>query len=199
MSTREPVEDGMARRSVRDTAGERTSELAGRLLSPLGDRWQHTKGVAARTREVSWLLTQADGAALIAAAYLHDIGYAPQLRQTGFHPLDGARFLQARGYERLACLVAHHTGAGVEAEELGLGNELAEFAQEHSLVAKLLTYCDLITAPNGSRVCAEERLAEIIQRYGDAAPARAARRSAPLLLADVRFTERTLRGVDRRR
>jgi hypothetical protein len=31
----------------------------------------------------------ADRPVLIAAAWLHDIGYAPGLPETGFHPLDG--------------------------------------------------------------------------------------------------------------
>jgi HD superfamily phosphodiesterase len=30
---------------------------------------------------------------VVTAAWLHDIGLAPDLRDTGFHPLDGARFL----------------------------------------------------------------------------------------------------------
>jgi HD superfamily phosphodiesterase len=42
---------------------------------------------------------------LVAACYLHDIGYALALARGGFHPLDGARFLRALGRERLACLV----------------------------------------------------------------------------------------------
>ena len=34
---------------------------------------------------------------LVAAAWLHDIGYAPELVETGFHPLDGARYLRREG------------------------------------------------------------------------------------------------------
>ena len=29
---------------------------------------------------------------------------------TGFHPLDGGRFVRGNGHERLACLVAQHSG-----------------------------------------------------------------------------------------
>jgi hypothetical protein len=53
-------------------------------------------------------------------AYLHDIGYAPRLVRTGFHPLDGAEWLASMGEIRLANLVAHHTGALHEAGERGL-------------------------------------------------------------------------------
>ncbi len=35
--------------------------------------------------------------ALVAAAWLHDIGYAPEVTDTGFHPLDGARYLVGLG------------------------------------------------------------------------------------------------------
>jgi hypothetical protein len=45
---------------------------------------------------------------LVAAAWLHDIGYAPGLAETGFHPLDGARWLRTAGFgDRLAGLVAY--------------------------------------------------------------------------------------------
>lgn len=44
---------------------------------------------------------------LVAAAWLHDIGYAPSVRQTGFHPLDGAMFARSAGFgELVASLVA---------------------------------------------------------------------------------------------
>jgi hypothetical protein len=159
------------------------SELAARLLEPLGRRWRHTLGVVTRAQSVSRLLDQHGADVLMAAAYLHDIGYAPELRDTMFHPLDGARFLSAGGHERLAGLVAHHTGARVEAEECGLESQLVEFAEERSLVANLLTYCDLTTSPDGEAIQADARVAGIIERYGDTPPARAARRSAPALLA----------------
>ncbi|ETB45481.1 phosphohydrolase, partial [Mycobacterium avium 10-5560] len=64
---------------------------------------------------------------LVAAAWLHDIGYAPSVRRTGFHPLDGAEFVRSAGFGKLvASLVAFHTGAHVEASERGLQG-LSEF------------------------------------------------------------------------
>ena len=62
-----------------------------------------------------------------AAAWLHDIGYASPLVDSGFHPLDGARYLRRIGFgDRLLwTLVAHHTCALVEAEERGLADILA--------------------------------------------------------------------------
>lgn len=60
------------------------------------------------------------------SAILHDIGYAPRLAATGFHPLDGARFLRDEFHadDRLVRLVANHTFALLEAEERGLREQL---------------------------------------------------------------------------
>jgi hypothetical protein len=65
-----------------------------------------------RSPRLSPIKPAADRDVLLAAAYLHDLGYAPSLVRTGLHPLDGSRHLRARGHERLAGLVAYHSGAG---------------------------------------------------------------------------------------
>lgn len=62
------------------------AELAESVLPPLGNRWLHTQAVAARAREVSAAVSEDERDLLVAAAWLHDIGYAPELRETGFHP-----------------------------------------------------------------------------------------------------------------
>jgi HD superfamily phosphodiesterase len=70
----------------------------------------------------------ADQGLLVAAAWLHDVGYAPALRVTGMHSIDGARYLLRQGYPmRLAALVAHHTGARFEAVERHLVDEIDDF------------------------------------------------------------------------
>lgn len=63
----------------------------------------------------------------MAAAWLHDIGYTPELATTQFHPLDGARYLRD---DRVVNLVAHHSGARYEAAERGLEAELSAFPLE---------------------------------------------------------------------
>jgi HD superfamily phosphodiesterase len=142
-------------------------------------------GVVDRAHRIRGILEPTEGDVLLAAAYLHDIGYAPELARTGFHPLDGARYVRSRGHERLACLVAHHSGARYEAEERGLELELGEFPAEDTLVARALTYCDLTTGPDGRQVEARARLADVVVRYGTEPPARALKRSMSLLLAWV--------------
>jgi len=53
----------------------------------------------------------ADADLLEAAAWLHDIGYAPALAVPGLHALDGARYLRdAQHADAMLCrLVAHHS------------------------------------------------------------------------------------------
>jgi HD superfamily phosphodiesterase len=137
------------------------------LLSPLGNRWLHVQGVAERARWIGQTFDEDERAYLLAAAYMHDIGYAPALKRTGFHPVDGAYYLRSCGYERLACLVAHHFAARFEAELRGCGAALKEFPREHSAAADALTYCDSTTGPVGQHVTLKERAAEIRHRYKD--------------------------------
>jgi putative nucleotidyltransferase with HDIG domain len=104
------------------------------LQEPLPRRWAHVQGVAARARSLAPVLG-ADADLLEAAAWLHDIGYAPGLAVTGLHALDGARYLRdAEHADALLCrLVAHHSYAIVEAGERGLADVLAQprlFGQE---------------------------------------------------------------------
>ena len=96
------------------------------LADPLPRRWAHTQGVAATARTISGLLGE-NADLITAAAWLHDIGYAPAIAVTGFHPLDGARHLRdAKHADDLLCrLVANHTAALTEAAERGLADDLA--------------------------------------------------------------------------
>ena len=137
------------------------------LLSPLGRRWRHAEAVAGTAREVARSLVPEDADVLVASAYLHDVGYAPRLAVTGFHPLDGARQVLALGHVRLAGLVAHHTGARHEARLRGLQHALAGFDDEDSLVSAALACCDLTTGLSGERMTPEQRLLDVEARYGE--------------------------------
>ena len=80
--------------AVIDVSG--AQELAeAKLAVSLPRRWRHVRSVARRARWVAKELSLSDD--LVAAAWLHDIGYAPELVETGFHPLDGARYLRRDG------------------------------------------------------------------------------------------------------
>jgi len=167
---------------------------ASALLSPLGDRWRHVRAVAECARKVSTILDKEDCLYLIAAAYLHDIGYAPGLRRTGLHQLDGARHVRRFiGDGRLAGLVAHHSEARFEVRLRGFGDELDEYKREESWTADALTYCDLTTGPTGLKMTMEDRIAEVEERYGEGEIVAALRQATPHLAQSVARMEQRLR------
>jgi putative nucleotidyltransferase with HDIG domain len=126
-------------------------DIAQVVLSGLPTRWRHTVGVARRAEELTDLLDPYERDTLVAAAWLHDIGYAEELVDTGFHPLDGAQFLDRyRWPQRICGLVAHHSGAAYAAADRGLAAALAVHPDERSMVADLLTYASR-SVPAGHR------------------------------------------------
>jgi len=161
--------------------------LARGLLEPLGNRWLHVQAVAARAAEVGGAVGPEERDLLVAAAWLHDIGYAPSVALLRFHPVDGARFLEGQGAAaRLCALVAHHSCARVEAEERGLSDELAAWPLESSPVMDALCTADMTTGPAGQRFTFDERVAEIFSRYGDGSIVqRSIARSRPLLADSI--------------
>jgi hypothetical protein len=159
-------------------------QLARALLrEPLPRRWAHVKGVAAQARGLAPVLgTDAD--LLEAAAWLHDIGYAPGLDTTGLHQLDGA----TQHADTLLCrLVAHHSCAIIEAGERGLADVLSsEFDPAPDVLASVLTCCDMTTSPDGQPVPVDKRLAEIHDRYGSGhLVSRSIQRATPMILRAV--------------
>jgi hypothetical protein len=137
------------------------------LAEPLPKRWEHVDAVAAKAAALGSLLNEGDAELLLASAWLHDVGYGPDVVDTGFHPLDGARFIRTHGgSSRLYSLVANHSGALIEARLRGLEDELGEFPDEQSLVRDSLWYCDMTTGPSGDTVTFAKRLDEICSRYG---------------------------------
>jgi hypothetical protein len=165
-------------------------ELARKLLEvPLPRRWAHVQGVATRARHIAHLVRE-DADLLETAAWLHDIGYSPELADTDFHPLDGARYLRDTQHAEpvLCSLVANHSFALAEATERGLAAELAtEFPVQPGLLLSALTYCDLTTSPDGERVSITWRITEARTRYGPGHPVtRALRHNLPQITGAVR-------------
>ena len=103
---------------------------------------------------------------LFYAGLFHDIGKAPELIQTGFHPLDGARYLLHLGELDLAHLVARHSGAPREAELLGLALDPWDSPADPRY-QDLLDKVDLTTSPGGREVSLRERIDDICRRYGE--------------------------------
>jgi predicted HD phosphohydrolase len=163
------------------------------LLSPLGNRWKHTLGVVERACRVGKIFDDNDRRFLIAAAYLHDIGYAPALKKTGYHSIDGAYYLLSHNQQRLASLVAHHFEAHTVAQRLGLVSELDKFPRERSAIADALDYCDITSDSTGKPVSFQERMNDIFQRYNDNhIIAHATRQAMPALQAAYKRTWQAL-------
>lgn len=166
-----------------------------KLEEALPRRWSHVQAVAAKARAVAAAVPEDDRDVLVAAAWLHDVGYSPDLVDTGLHSLDGGRWLRRERFdERIAALVAHHSCAWLEAEERGLDAVLAEeFSREESPVADALCFSDMTTGPDGQDFEVLERLAEIRSRYGpEHLVTRFIIRAEPEMVAAVRRTQSRL-------
>ena len=88
-------------------AGQAPAQQIARVLlqEPLPRRWAHVQGVADRAPVLG-----ADADLPEAAAWLHDIGYAPGLATTCLHQLDGARYLRdAQHADAMLCRWSHTT------------------------------------------------------------------------------------------
>ncbi|MEU4563763.1 HD domain-containing protein [Actinoplanes sp. NPDC023936] len=169
---------------------ERARDLTRRLLAEsIPRRWSHSQGVGRKAESVAHLVGD-DAAALVASAWLHDVGYAPDLVKTGMHQLDGARYLRdVAKVDDLVCrLVAHHSCAHIEARNRGLSDQLAaEFPPVEGLLSDAITYADMTTTPDGEPVEVEQRLAEILSRYGAGdVVAESIREASPLIIGSVR-------------
>jgi len=172
------------------------AELARKLLEvPLPRRWAHVQGVADRARFLAPVLGD-DAELLEAAAWLHDIGYSPELADTGFHPLDGARYLRDMQHAAAALcnLVANHSCAIIEAQERGLANALSsEFPAPPENLNDALAYCDMTTTPTGDAVSVHERISEIKERYGPhGVVGRFIHKAEPQLVSSVVRTDRRI-------
>lgn len=185
-----------------DQLVERARTTAQELLgSALPQRWAHTQGVAAAAAGLTGEFTAPQATILIAAAWLHDVGYAPAAAATGFHPLDGAHYLRGQGFPaQLVSLVAFHTGAQFEADRRGLAAKLNEFPASDPVLLDALTCADMTTSPAGVPITAEARLADIFDRYSPGTPVSdAVHTSAPDLLAAVSRCEHRVQSNSQRR
>jgi HD domain len=158
--------------------------LAELLLAELPDRLRHTAGVARRAAALRAAVPPADRELLVVVAWLHDIGYASAVAETGFHPLDAGAYLLGHGWPvRVAGLVAHHSGALFVARGTGLAPALCHYPDERSAVTDALSYADQTTGPVGQVLPIRARMAEMLARHGaDSVQARVHAARGPYLL-----------------
>jgi hypothetical protein len=135
---------------------------------------------------------------LVVAAWWHDLGYAPGLRDTGCHQIDGARYLARACYpQRLVALVAHHSAATCEATHRGLLPQLGVWPREWSPVADALWTADMTTGPRGEALTYDQRLSEILTRYQPTSiVGRAMLQAEPGIRAAIDRTEQRMPGSD---
>ncbi|MBA4603287.1 HD domain-containing protein [Thermoactinomyces mirandus] len=140
------------------------------------NRYQHILGVADRMKQLLEQITvnETDKRLLIQAAYLHDIGYSDRLNKHHFHPLDGAIFAQQMNFPKpVIAAVLFHSGAYESVKETrndlfptySLNDDLLD--KTDHLFIDLVTYCDLHTSPLGKEIPFEERIQDIVDRYGE--------------------------------
>lgn len=138
--------------------------LAEALLSSLPDRLAHVRAVAKEAKKLKPHFDSYAGHSLVAAAWLHDIGYSPIVKVTGFHPADGAAYAREAGFDELVVsMIAYHSGAAAEARERGIA--MTDVAEPPGRLLDALTYCDLTVSPEGALVTPAERLKCVLQRY----------------------------------
>jgi hypothetical protein len=170
-------------------------QQAVQLLGNVGTRLAHSESVANQAAVAVCLLDEPWRSVLVDAAWLHDIGYAPTVRRTGFHPLDGARWLREQAWPpEVYQLVAWHTHAETEARLMGLADDLvAEFIPPPVTARAVLTWADLTSSPTGQVCAPADRLAEVLQRYeAGTTPYEAIVENFGSLLADATWVQHQL-------
>lgn len=160
-------------------------ELAGYLLRDNPERLRHTAGVVDRAKLLTAAVPDQEAPLLVAVAWLHDIGYAPGLKRTGFHPLDGGLALREMGWSLQVCsLVAHHSGARFVAAVRQLDDRLAEFPYRDDALSDAVTVADQTAGPDGVPTTVQQRMENMLARHGPDSPnARAHSERRPYLMA----------------
>jgi HD domain len=156
------------------------------LAADVPQRWAHTQAVVDRARSLRRAVAP-DGELLVAAAALHDIGFAPGVLRHGFCLLDAAEFAEELGGPpRLVALIANHAAGKVEGGLRGFGHQLERFPDEGGPVRDALWYCCLTVGADGQDVSLEERKAAWAIRYaGDPVISRYVEIAMPELSAAV--------------
>jgi HAD superfamily hydrolase (TIGR01484 family) len=140
------------------------------LFANHGPRLAHMRDAASFAKDIagSFSLPLEHGQLLVRSALLHDIGYAPMLRQFDYHPLDGALFLaDQEEHPWVTEGVLRHSWAG---RKSGLDPAVSEqYAQRQPLLdaawlVRAVTVADWRAAGVGGRVSFARRFQDIATR-----------------------------------
>jgi hypothetical protein len=142
--------------------------LARTLLADDQRRLAHVRGAGLVAGMAAGALRLDQPEMVVAAAWLHDIGYAAALARTGFHPVDGALFLAREGWpDQVVFLVAHHSHAAVLAPYYGVQPHMALLEHVHGLADDVITFSDLRVGPNGLGADPRDRVNDMRRRHLD--------------------------------
>ena len=142
--------------------------LAHTLLAEYPCRLDHVGGAAMIAGMAAGALRVEHADTVIAAAWLHDIGYAAAVARTGFHPLDGALFLAREGWpDPVVFMVAHHSHAAVLAPYYGVHHHMALLEHVEGQADDIITFSDLRAGTNGLGADPRDRIDDMRQRHAD--------------------------------
>lgn len=145
--------------AIDSTTVDRARALAAELLGEDPAIHEHSVRAARCAADLARRIPRSRATDVVAAAWLHDIGYAARTRRTGFHPLDGALFLMAADWpERIVRLVAHHSLAVMEAPFYGVGHHLGVIEVVTGVDSDILTTADLLAGSGSPAPSAEGRI-----------------------------------------
>ncbi len=159
----------MQQTTCRPVPGFDTRTLDG-LFQGHEPRLAHMRDAAAFARDLgaSFGLDSRHGGLLERAALLHDVGYAPALHRFGYHPLDGAMFLEERGeHPWIVEGVLRHSQADRKTDRFP--GVTGEYARRHPLdeaawLVRAVTVADWRAAGVGGRVSFARRFQDIAAR-----------------------------------
>ncbi|GKT31437.1 HAD-IIB family hydrolase, partial [Aduncisulcus paluster] len=107
---------------------------------------------------------------VVTAALFHDVGYSEKLKNTGFHPLDGAAYLaHCNAPEDLIMAVLWHSSTPIEIESMPEMKKIySQFPGPNydCPIYKAVAYCDFRTSPVGESYSFGQRIVELESRFG---------------------------------
>jgi hydroxymethylpyrimidine pyrophosphatase-like HAD family hydrolase len=133
-------------------------------------RLAHMRDASAFARDLraSFGMDAVHGELLERSSLLHDVGYAPALRRFGYHPLDGALYLDGHGeHPWVVEGVLRHSQADRRTDRFpGVSEEYAlrSSIPEAAWLVRAVTVCDWRSAGVGGRVSFSRRVQDIALR-----------------------------------
>jgi hypothetical protein len=124
------------------------------LSDPCGDAWAKSERAAHLAEVAAAELQRPRSEMIVAAAWLHAIGQAPDLRLTGLPPVDGAQYLLSQGWPYpVVALVAHQAQSRMLAATYGAQSELALVNRIQGWPADIIDYAVVMSAGSDVDEC----------------------------------------------